>query len=83
MNYCWNLLRNSRVQIVVPRGLTLLLSAPLTLYVCVCVSVGFGSRLSKHAFDMEEMVAHVSNKNIVLFLLIVTRKFGAYFVLHN
>ena len=39
--------------------------------------------LSKHAFDMQEMVAPVSNKDMVLFLLIVTGKSAAYFVLLN
>ena len=57
--------------------------APLTLYVCVCVSVGLGSSLSKHVFDIQEMVAPLSNKDIVLMLLIVTGKFAVYFVLFN
>ena len=68
---------------VVPRGLRLLLSAPLTLYMCVCFSVGLGSSLSKHDFDIQEMVVPVSNKDIVLLLLIVTGKFAAYFMLVN
>ena len=45
---------------------------PLTLYVCVCVSYGLGSSLSKHAFHIQEMVAPVSNKDVVSLLLIVT-----------
>ena len=83
MNCCWNFLGNSRIQVVVPRGLRLLPSAPFTLYVCVCFSVGLGSSLSKHAFDIQEMVVPVSDKDIVLLLLIVTGKFVAYFVLLN
>ena len=53
--------------------------APFTLYVCVCVNVGLGSSLSKHAFDIEEMVAPVSNKDIVLLVLIVTGKICGIF----
>ena len=83
VNCCWNFLGNSKVQVVVPRGLRLLPLAPLTLYVCVCVNVGFGSSLSKHVFDIQEMVVPVSNKDIVLLLLTVTGKFAAYFVLLN
>ena len=79
----WNSQRNSRVQVVLPRGPRLLPSAPLTLYMCVCVSVGLGSSLSKHVFDIQEMVVPVSNKDIVLLLLIVTRKFAVYFMLLN
>ena len=83
MSYCWNFLGNSRVQVVVPRGPRLLPLAPLTLYICVCVNVGLGSSLSKHLFDIQEIVAPVSNKDIVLLLLTVTGKFAAYFVLLN
>ena len=42
-----------------------------------------GSSLLKHAFDIQEMVAPVSDKDMVLFLLIVTGKFVTYFVLLN
>ena len=56
---------------------------PFTLYVCVCISVGLGSSLSEHAFDIQEMVAPVSNKDMVLFLLTVTGKFAAYFISLN
>ena len=55
-----------------PRGLRLLCLALVTLYMCVCVSVGLGSSLSKHTFDIQKIVASVSNKNIVLLLLIGT-----------
>ena len=34
-------------------------------FVCVCFSVGLGSSFSKHALDMQEMVAPVPNKDIV------------------
>ena len=63
MNCCWNVLGNSRLQVVVPRGLRLLPLATLSL--------------SKHAYDIQEMVVPVSNKDIILLLLIVTRKFVA------
>ena len=56
---------------------------PVVTYMCVCVSVGLGSSLSKHDFDIQEMVAPVSKKDIVSLLLIVTVKFAAYFVLLN
>ena len=39
--------------------------------------------MSKHVFDIQGMVASVSNNNIVLLLLIVTGKFAVYFVLLN
>ena len=39
--------------------------------------------LSKHTFDIQEIVAPVSNREMVLFLLIVTGKFTAYFILLN
>ena len=81
MNCCWNFLGNSRVHVVVPWRPRLLPLAPFTLY--VCGSVGLGSSLSKHAFDIQEMVVPVSNKDMVLFLLIVTVRFTAYFVLFN
>ena len=83
MKCCWNYLGNSRVHVVVPRGLRLLPSAPFTLYVCLSINDDLGSSLSKYAFDIQEMVVPVSNKDAVLFLLIVTGKCVAYFVLHN
>ena len=49
----------------------------------MCFNVSLGSSLSKHAFDIQEMVAPVLNKDMVLFLLIVAGKFVAYFVLLN
>ena len=49
---------------IVPRGLRLLLSAPFALYVCVSASGVLGSSLSNHAFDMQEIMALVSNKDI-------------------
>ena len=79
MNCCWNFLRNPRVHVVVQRGLRLLSLAPFTLYICVCIGVGLGSGLSKHAFDMQNMVASVSNKDMTSFLLIVTEKFVGCF----
>ena len=50
---------------------------------CVCTNVGFGCILSKYAFDIQDMVAPVSNKEMVLFLLTVTGKFAIYFMLLN
>ena len=83
MNCGWNLLGYSIVQVTVPRRLRLLPSAPLTLCICVCVNVGLGSSLSKHVFDIQEMVTPISNRDAVLLLLTVTRKFAAHFVLLN
>ena len=76
-------LGNLRVHVVFPRGPRLLPSAPLTLYVCVCTNSGLSGSLSKHAFDTQEMVAPVSNREMVLFLLIVTGRFAAYFIMLN
>ena len=66
---------------VIPIRPRLLPSAPFTLYVCVCTNAGFGCSLLKHAFDIQEIVAPVSNREMMLFLLIVTGKFAAYFIL--
>ena len=79
-NCCLNFLGNSRVHVVVPQGPRLLPLASFTLYIYVCINVGLGSSLSKHAFDIQEMVVPVSNKDMALFLLIITGKFVAYFV---
>ena len=49
------------------------------MYVCVAVNGGLGCNLSKHAFDMQEIVAPVSNKNTA-WLLILTGKLVAYLV---
>ena len=49
----------------------------------VSVSVVMGSNLSKHAFDMQEIVAPVLNKDIVQLLVIVTGKLAAYLVSLN
>ena len=68
------------VILIGPRPLPLV---PFTLYVCVCTNCGLGCSLSKHAFDIQEIVALVSNKEMVLVLLIVTGKFEAYFILLN
>ena len=54
-----------------------------TLYLYVSFSVGLGFSLSKDASDIQEIVAPVSNKGIVLLLLIVAVKVVAYFVLLN
>ena len=81
INCCWNFLGNSRVQVVIPIGPRLFLSAPFTLCVFVCTNFGFGCSLSKHALDIHEIVAPVSNRGIVLFLLIAMGKLVAYFML--
>ena len=52
---------------VIPIGPRLFPSASFTLYVFVCTTVGLGCSLSKHAFDIQEVVAPVSNRDIVLF----------------
>ena len=59
------------------------LAISTTDFVCVCLSVGLGPSFSKHAFDIQEMVAPMSNKDIGSLLLIVTGKFAVYFVLLN
>ena len=83
MNCCWNFLGNSRVHVVIPIGWRLFPSAPFTLYIFVCTNVGLGCSLSKHALDTHEIAAPVSNRYIVLFLLIVTGELMAYFMLLN
>ena len=47
----------------------------------VCIDTGLGSNLSKHVFYILEMVVPVSNREMVILLLIVTGKFAAYFIL--
>ena len=83
INCCLNLGGNSRVHVVILIGPRLLPLALFTLYVSVCTNVGFGCSLSKQAFDIEEIVAPVSNRDMALFLLIVTGQFAAYFMLLN
>ena len=80
MNCCWNFLGNSRVHVFVQRGLRLLPLVPLTLYICVCNSVGLGFSFSKHTFDTQEVIAPVPNNDMVLILLIKLGNFAAYFV---
>ena len=65
MNCCWNFLENSRAQVVVLRGPRLLPLAPFTWHVCVSFSIGLGYSFSRHAFDIQEMVVPVSNKDNV------------------
>ena len=78
MNCCWNLLGNSKVQVVVTRGSTLLLSVPCILYVCCVVKGSLGSSLSKQVFEMQAIVAPISNRDTVWLLLTLTRKLAAY-----
>ena len=81
MNCYWNFLENLRVHVVIPRQPKLLLLAPFTLHVCICTNATLDCSLSKHALDIQKMVAPVSNRERVLFLLIMTRNFAAYFIL--
>ena len=81
MNCCWNILGNLRVHVVILRGQRLLPLAPFTLYLCVCTNAGLSWSLLKHSFYIQEIVAPVSNREIVLFLLTVTGKFTAYLTL--
>ena len=83
MNCCWNFLGNARVHVVIPIRPQLFPLTPFTLYIYVCADFCLGCSLLKHALDIHEMVDPVSNRNIVLFLLIVTGKFVAYFMLLN
>ena len=68
---------------VIPIGPRLVPSAPFTLYIFVCTNVDLGCSLLKHASDIHEIVVLVSNRDIMLFLLIVMGKFMAYFMLLN
>ena len=81
MNCCWNVLQNLRIHVVVPIGPRLFPLALFTLYIFVCANFGLGCSLLKHAFDIHEIVAPVSNRDTVLFLLMVTGKFVAYLML--
>ena len=83
MNCCWDFIGNSRVHVIISTGPRLFPLAAFTLYIFVCRYFGLGCSLSKHALDIHEIVALVSNRYIVLFLLIVTGKFMAYFMLLN
>ena len=67
------------VYIVVSIGQRLLPLVPFTLYGHF-TNAGLGPNVSKHAFDIQEMVAPVSNSDMVLFFLIVTGKFVAYVI---
>ena len=80
---CWNFGGNYRVHVVILLGPRLLPMASFTLYVCVCTNVGLGCSLSKHAFHIQEIVASVAKREMVLFLLILTGKFAAYVMLLN
>ena len=66
---------------VVPIEPRLFPSAPFSLYIFVCTKCGLGCSLLKHNLDIHEIVAPVSNRDIVMFLLMVTGKFMAYFIL--
>ena len=83
MNCCCNFLANSRIHVIVPIGPRLFPSVLFTLYIFVCTNFGLGCILSKHALGIHEIVVPVSNRDIVLFLLIVRGKFTAYFMMLN
>ena len=83
MNCCWNFLGNLRVYVVIATRPRLFPSALFTLFIFVCTSFGLGCSLLKHALDIHEMVASLSNRDIVLFLLMITGKFVAYLMLLN
>ena len=65
----------------VPRGPRLLSSAPFTQYRYVVTNRSLGSSMSKHAFDMQEIMAPVLNKDIIWLLLTLTAKLAAYLLL--
>ena len=71
------------MHVVIPIEPRLFPLASFTLYVLVCTNVGLGCSLLKDAFGIQDMVAPVSNRDTGLFLLIVTGKFAAYFMLLN
>ena len=50
---------------------------------CFFTKVGIGCSLSKHAIDMQEIVAPIPNREMVSFSLIVTGKFTAFVMLLN
>ena len=68
---------------VIPIGPRLFPSAPFTLYIFICTNIGLDYSLLKHALDIHDIVAPVSNRDIVLFLLVVTGKFTTYFMLFS
>ena len=68
---------------VIPIGQRLFPLAPFILYIFVCTNFGLGCRLLNHALDIHEIVAPVLNRDIMLFLIMVTGKFVAYFMLLN
>ena len=76
-------LRKCRVHMVIPIQPRLFPSALFTLYICVCTNFGLGCSLLNRALDTREIVAPVSNRDIVLFLLMVTGEFMVYFMLLN
>ena len=76
MNCHWYFFGNSRVHVVIPIGPKLFpLSALFTLCIYLCTNFDLGCSLLKHALDIHEIVAPVSNRDIVLFLLIVIGQF--------
>ena len=48
-----------------------------------CTNICLGCSLSKKVFDIHEIVAPASNRDIVLFIFIATGKSVAYFMLLN
>ena len=70
------------MHIAVPRGYQDYCHQHHLLGMCVFVlMLVWGPVCQKHAFNLQEMVASVSSRDVVLFLLIVTGKFAAYFIL--
>ena len=79
MNYSWNFLGNSKV----PRGPKILLSAPFSLCAYFVINRGLKYSWSKHAFDMQEIVAPVSNNDTIWLLLTLTGKLAEYLLSMN
>ena len=65
----------------ISRGPKLLQSVPFTLYGCFIINWGLGFNLSKHAFNMQKITAHVLNKDTAWLLLTLTGKLAAYLLL--
>ena len=59
------------------------LHCSLCIYLFVCTNVGLHCSLLKLVLDIHEIVASVSNRDKVFFLIIVTGKCVAYFMLLN
>ena len=63
---------------VIPSRPRLFQLAQFTLFVFVLTNLDLGCSLPRHDLEIHERVAPASNRDIVLFLLMVTGKFMSY-----